>query len=174
VSCAQLLDEHDIPAVYDIIVDNPYETRADIKETVNLVSGLPKTAYVSLFSLTFYKGTALYDRAEADGFPVEEHLAKDQHSWSKSSPEVRALKIAALLNRKLALEVLDNPSGLAAIRPYVVSRVLLRIFEPLRHLKMLYLSSGRRRMVFLRLIGAHVRDYAYKYFSLSRVNRQPH
>ncbi len=173
-SCAQLLDEHDIPAVYDIIVDNPYETRADIEETVNLVSDLPKTAYVSLFSLTFYKGTALYNRAKTDGFPVEEHLAKDQHSWSKSSQEVKALKIAALLNRRLALEVLDNPSGSAGIRPYIVSRILLRILEPLRHLKMLYLSSGRKRTIFFRLIGAHVRDYAYKYFSLARVNRQPH
>lgn len=174
MSCAHLLDEHDIPAVYDIIVDNPYETRADIEETVNLVSNLPKTAYVSLFSLTFYNGTALYKRAKADGYPVEEHLVKDQHTWSKSSQEVRALKIAALLSRKLALEVLDNPPGLAAIRPFIAGRILLRILEPMRHLRMLYLSSGRKGMVFLRLIGAHIRDYAYKYLSFSRVNRQAH
>ncbi|MDQ7782808.1 MAG: radical SAM protein [Desulfomonilaceae bacterium] len=173
-SCAQLLDEHDIPAVYDVIVDNPYETRADIEETVKLVSDLPNTAYVSLFSLTFYKGTALYDKAKADGYPVDDHLTKDQDGWSKASPEVRALKVAALLNRTTALEVLQNPSGLAAIRPFIASRVLLRILEPWRHLRMLYLSSGRKYLTLLRLIGAHVRDYACKYFSLSRVNKQPH
>ena len=58
------LIENDIPAIYDVIVDNPYETIADTRETVKVISELPSTAYLSLASLTFYKYTALYDKAK--------------------------------------------------------------------------------------------------------------
>ncbi len=174
MACARLLDEHDIPAVYDIIVDNPYESDADRGETAHLVSELPKSSYISLFSLTFFKYTALYDKAKKDGFAVDGHLGKKPDSWEKNSPEVRALKVAALVNERWAREILGHPVRMKALVLKGVSKGAIWFLEPLRHLKMLYLSCGRRPLALLKLLRVHARDYAYKYFSLARTNRMAH
>lgn len=52
---------------YDLIVDNPYETLADRVATLRFVTRLPRPFFLQTFSLTFYPGTELYERARADG-----------------------------------------------------------------------------------------------------------
>ena len=52
---------------YDLITDNPYETRTDHLETLRLLFNLPRPSFFYIFSLTFYPGTELYERARADG-----------------------------------------------------------------------------------------------------------
>lgn len=53
--------------MYDVITDNPYEADPDRWETLQLIHQLPKPYRLSLFSLTFYPGTELYDSVNADG-----------------------------------------------------------------------------------------------------------
>jgi len=55
------------PPVYDIILDNPYETIDDILKTIDLVRKLPRPYLLQLFTLTFYPGTELYERAVKNG-----------------------------------------------------------------------------------------------------------
>jgi len=172
--CAQLLHQNGIPAVYDIIVDNPYETVEDIEQTVETVAQLPKTSYVSLASLTFYKYTELYDRAKADGYPVNDHLTKNQDAWTKSSKEVQAIKFAALLNKKIALKILHNGTGTKKIALISLKIVFLKLFEPIRYLKLMYLSHGKRNLAFVRLLVPHARDYGKRYLSLSGTNKHEH
>jgi hypothetical protein len=160
--------------VYDIIVDNPYETIADREETVHAVSQLPRSAYISVFSLTFFKHTALYDKAKGDGYQVDAHLGKKPDYWEKDSPEVNALKIAALVGEPFALKILHNASGSDGFLMKRLSQIAVRVLEPLRHLKMLYLSCGKRNPEFVRQLFVHARDYAYRYFSFSRTNRMAH
>ena len=155
-------------------MDNPYEDLSDIEQTVQVVSELPKSAYISPFSLTFFKYTALYDRAKQDGFPVESHLGKRPDGWVKDSQEVNALKIAALLNKNLALEILREPKGTNKLKFKILTKILLKILEPLRYLKMLYMSHGRQKVKLVGLLRKHARDYAYKYFSFSRTNKLSH
>jgi radical SAM superfamily enzyme YgiQ (UPF0313 family) len=52
--------------MYDIIVDNPWETDQDKLDTLNLVASLPQPFGIYCFSLTFYPGTGLYERALAE------------------------------------------------------------------------------------------------------------
>lgn len=52
---------------YDFIINNPYETRADLLETIALIRRLPKPYFALTPSLEFYQGTALYGRAVRDG-----------------------------------------------------------------------------------------------------------
>jgi anaerobic magnesium-protoporphyrin IX monomethyl ester cyclase len=56
------------PPMYDLIVDNPWETEEDLLKTLRMLLDLPKPYHLFLFSLTFYPGTKLYDRAKKDGF----------------------------------------------------------------------------------------------------------
>jgi anaerobic magnesium-protoporphyrin IX monomethyl ester cyclase len=172
--CAKLLDEADIPAVYDLIVDNPYETITDVERSVEVIAGLPKSSYVSLASLTFYKYTALYDRAKREGLPVDEHLTKRQDAWQKSSREVRAMRIAALVSRRAALSVLHSGDGVGGAALSAAASVSLKILEPLRYLKMIYLSCGKDNRTFVRTMLPHARDYAKRYFSLSKLNKHKH
>lgn len=52
--------------MYDVIVDNPWESEEDARATLELVLSLPRPFALYCFSLTFYPGTPLYDRALAE------------------------------------------------------------------------------------------------------------
>jgi len=58
--------------VYDLIIDNPWESEEDQLQTLRLLLDIPKPYAVTLFSLTFYPGTELYERARAEGFLRDE------------------------------------------------------------------------------------------------------
>lgn len=57
---------------YDMIVENPWETEDDVIQSIKLASELPRPMVLYFFSLTFYPGTELYDRA------IEEGIIKDK------------------------------------------------------------------------------------------------
>lgn len=59
-------DRLKLPA-YDVILDNPWEKDADLIETLFLLSRIPPPYYLSLFSLTFYPETELYEKAKKCG-----------------------------------------------------------------------------------------------------------
>lgn len=59
--------------MYDVIVDNPYETREDEFETIELISKIPRPYYLQLFSLTFFPESSLHKRAVADGIITNDY-----------------------------------------------------------------------------------------------------
>ena len=52
---------------YDIILDNPWETEDEAIETLIFLSKLPAPFGLNQYSLTFYPGTEIFDRAIKDG-----------------------------------------------------------------------------------------------------------
>ncbi|GIW39962.1 MAG: hypothetical protein KatS3mg076_0539 [Candidatus Binatia bacterium] len=69
----------------DFIGDNPYETDADRLETLDLLLRLPKPFYFNFFSLTYFPGVSLTERALRDGHiteaDVEDVAQKGYHLW---------------------------------------------------------------------------------------------
>lgn len=57
---------------YDLILDNPYETDEDLLDTLRLLEQLPRPYRLHVFSLTFFPGTALLEKARADGLLNEQ------------------------------------------------------------------------------------------------------
>ncbi len=53
---------------YDLILDNPFESKKDILETIDLLSRLPSPYTLNLSSLTFFPGTRMYELARAAGY----------------------------------------------------------------------------------------------------------
>lgn len=51
---------------YDIILDNPWETDEDLIGTLIFLSRLPVPFRIALFSLAFYPGTELYEKAKRE------------------------------------------------------------------------------------------------------------
>jgi len=56
-----------IASFYDIILDNPWESEHDLIKTLMLLSSLPIPYGLMLYSLSFFPGTTLYDRAKKEG-----------------------------------------------------------------------------------------------------------
>jgi radical SAM superfamily enzyme YgiQ (UPF0313 family) len=56
-----------LPPAYDIIINNPYETAADLLQTVTLCRQLAKPYYAQMHSLKLFQGTRLYRKAIRDG-----------------------------------------------------------------------------------------------------------
>ncbi len=54
-----------IPPAYDFIVDNPIETRRDVRDTLELLYAMPRPFTCNLFSLRVQPNTALADQFEA-------------------------------------------------------------------------------------------------------------
>ena len=48
-------------------MENPYETREDLLDTVRLLIDLPRPYVTRVYALSFFPGTPLYDKASADG-----------------------------------------------------------------------------------------------------------
>ena len=70
---ARIIKDHNIKHVqYDIILDNPWETEEDVIKTLMFLSRLPVPYCLSLFSLIFYPGTALYEKAKREGIITDD------------------------------------------------------------------------------------------------------
>lgn len=113
------------PPMYDIIVDNPYENRADEYETIQLISRIPRPFYLQLFSLTFFPGSSLYELAKKDGLITDEH----KQIYNKPFFNKRATFYTLLLriyNRKvpsLILKILSTR--------FIYRFFSMRVFDPL-------------------------------------------
>ncbi|UCF06129.1 MAG: B12-binding domain-containing radical SAM protein [bacterium] len=58
--------------LYDIILDNPWETEEDLKDTLMFLSKFPTPYALNLYSLTFYPETELYWKAKKDGIITDD------------------------------------------------------------------------------------------------------
>lgn len=75
LNAATLLHEHRTKLVtphYHVILDNPWESRNDVRQTLNLLTQVPGKFKLCLASLTFYPGTDLYYQALKEGIIKDE------------------------------------------------------------------------------------------------------
>jgi hypothetical protein len=93
IKACEILASHGVGRNLDFIGDNPYETDADRRETVDLLCRLPKPFFFNYFSLTFFPGVELTDKALADGYigndDIEDVAQKGYHLWGGSLTDVR-------------------------------------------------------------------------------------
>ena len=68
----------------DFIIDNPYETREDAYKTFRYILELPPKVQLNVFSLAYFPGTPLYERALADGIisPTSREIYR---FWARTS-----------------------------------------------------------------------------------------
>ena len=96
VRACETLARHDVVRNLDFIGDNPYEDEADRHETLELLARLPKPFYFNYFSLTYFPGVELTDRALRDGHiapdEVEDVAEKGYVLWGGTLSPVRSLE----------------------------------------------------------------------------------
>lgn len=79
---AQLARTYSIALLYDVILDNPFETEEDLLQTVRFILKLPKPFQFQLYSLTFYEGTELHRMALEKGIRIENPCEKNYIRYS--------------------------------------------------------------------------------------------
>jgi anaerobic magnesium-protoporphyrin IX monomethyl ester cyclase len=144
LECARVLDRHRIPAIYDVIVDNPYEQPEDWRETAALLRELPNTSHIFLYSLTFYPNTLLYDRARADGLDVEGHLTKSQDHYDEDSPEARWLLASIHFDPQRIRRLVEARDLLSRAWFSLIFAWIRLVLDPIRLARLAWLSQQGR------------------------------
>lgn len=70
------------PACYHVILDNPWETREDELDTLELVLKLPRPFWLKRASLVCFPGTPLFTKAKEDGIIKDEEDLR-RHVYNK-------------------------------------------------------------------------------------------
>lgn len=119
LKAANIIKEFTPPLInplFDIILDNPWETEEEEIETLKFLMTLPIPYNLNLFSLTFYPGTSLYYKAKTEGIIKNEREdVYDKHYHKPSDKPVnnmfmrldeyaRAGDAEAIENLKIDLE----------------------------------------------------------------------
>ena len=107
IEACKIVDKYNLPGYYDVIVDNPYENEHDLIETARVLLKIPKPYSLSIFSLCFYQGTELYERAVKDGInfdnPLEKNFLKYKHKYMND-----VIRLAPLLPRYFIIYLIRN------------------------------------------------------------------
>lgn len=133
--CVQMINEFKdrikLPR-YDIILNNPWETDDDLTETLMFFARFPKPYLLNMFSLIFYPGTELYERAVKDGM-----ISDDLTGIYRKSYNLRAdgasgkLLDETYFNNLFYLLYVYSLSGLH-ISTKTLSLLIKRKLEPLK------------------------------------------
>lgn len=107
------------PPIYDFILDNPYETKDEIIETLEFIQRIPQPFFLQIFSLVFFPGTKLYDMAIKDRIikdPFKDIIHKQYNLRNINYLNIlfsflghgAPKTLTNLLLKKPAIKVLDN------------------------------------------------------------------
>ncbi|MDD5556369.1 MAG: radical SAM protein [bacterium] len=143
----QIIHELDLPAFYDVILDNPFETKDDAILTAETLMRAPKPFYTQFFSLALYCGTELFEKARVE-FPdhVTDWRSKN-YNYPQKSERNRLIRLAAYLSE----ERMNGILHLYRNRPDSCRfKVTLRlaglmsafVYEPLTNFQLLRKSFG--------------------------------
>lgn len=94
LQACEVLKRYGVGRNLDFIGENPYETEADRRATIDLLCRLPKPFFFNYFSLTFFPGVDLTGRALRDGLitpeDIEDVAEKGYHLWGGSLMAARS------------------------------------------------------------------------------------
>jgi anaerobic magnesium-protoporphyrin IX monomethyl ester cyclase len=121
-----LLAKYRLPTEYHYIVNNPYESEANVVETLRFVASHHRPAkIIRTFPLMFFPGTPLSERAKADGLIDGSHQLAYEHRSTHAGREIRRDYMTMLMRIVLGLRNAGVPSRVVhafldiALRPNV-------------------------------------------------------
>lgn len=157
---ATLIQQYPIAAFYDVIIDNPFATTEDTLATVETLMEVPKPFFVLIFSLTFYHGTPIRERALKEHPEAVADPARD-YALHSPRPENVLVEIVGTLP-KSAMRVLvarfrKAPDAWSTQAMLIISQLLCRFFlEPITYFRLIRTSQRGSILGTLRVIPAYL------------------
>jgi radical SAM superfamily enzyme YgiQ (UPF0313 family) len=153
LAAAQAVADHNLSPWYDVILDNPYESEAETRETIDVLLRAPRPFQLDLFSLDFFPGTRLRSRALREGRVLPEPGSKH---YTKPEPRMinRYVRMSATLPPgvvRALLRVRRTAAGGALGRLAYAAALTL---EPLMYLRLVFRSMDRSLPRTLRVLRA--------------------
>ncbi|UCE54190.1 MAG: cobalamin-dependent protein [Desulfobacterales bacterium] len=115
IKIAHEIAKHDVKIRYDLIMDIPYDTEESLKETINFLLQLPKPLHFNIYSLQYFPGYPLTQKALEDGYINEEDVSIDSlqermaNTWG-FAPKLFPLTKKQMLQNIIWLIVYRHPS----------------------------------------------------------------
>jgi anaerobic magnesium-protoporphyrin IX monomethyl ester cyclase len=124
---------------YDFITDNPWGGETEVEENIRFGMTLPKPREIRVFSLVFYHGTELYEKAKKDGLIKDE--LNDGYRVSQLSPK------PTYMNEVFLLLCMGCPQSLIQLlinnKIKIRSIVLAKIVKKLLSIMQLFKKPNR-------------------------------
>ena len=101
--CVKVLDKYSVEPEYHFIIDNPYENKKSIKETLRFIASMPKNVNILLFSLIPLPGTEIHERALSDHLiqnVIDDIYTKDWHDPQKKKYYTQLIHLCVNLKNK--------------------------------------------------------------------------
>ena len=148
LDAARICADENIACYYDLIIDNPFETKQDKIENLRVLMDAPKPCLLSVYSLTYYPGTELYDKVCGENLKdASEDARESDFILHEKSIYNYLVRLAAHLNPKISEKIIsmyerDQEFTLEfKFRFYVLRLLTLAVIEPLNYFKAIKLSQ---------------------------------
>lgn len=167
---AGIIHDLGLAAFYDVIVDNPFENEDEKIETVEAFIETPKPFYPEFFSMVFYAGTELYEKAKLEcPDRMEDYRKKDYFIPHKSTIN-NLVRMAAFLPEKKMRKILKlyrNSPGDLRFRSlgWLAGLSTMLFYEPISYFKVIKLSQGGSILKTLKAIPVHMKEGLMRYLS---------
>jgi len=166
---AQLVREFRVAAYYDIIMDNPFENEDDQLETIETLLSTPRPYYPQFFSLTFYPGSELFDRAQAEKPEALEDCREKDYTAYRQTPINALTRLAGYLDRPIVEPLLrlykQAPNSLRFRMALRAAKLYSAIaIEPLTYFRVIRDSQGGSTTDTIRVLPYYFREGLLRYF----------
>lgn len=97
--------------IYDVILDNPYESDEDRKDIIRFLLKLPRPFELELFSLTWFPGATITEKGIADGHVkdfTKEVYRKHFQAYDRSNYYNLLISLVPYFDRQLITDLLEK------------------------------------------------------------------
>jgi hypothetical protein len=139
ISAARQIKKYNVPCLYDVILDNPYETEDDVIRTIDVLLKIPKPFMLQMYSLCFYYGTEIYEKALKEKTQFEDPRKKSYTKYSNAYLN-KIVRLTPLLPRRLIKWLVANRNGRLSFCMNLIFLPSLIVLEPLMWMVMIFIS----------------------------------
>ena len=168
LEAAGIIKKFRIAAFYDVLVDNPFEEEEDIFETIRVLADTPRPFYPQFYSLTFYYGTELYDRAKKECPEyIEDYKKKDFLIVHKTTIN-NIIRIAPFIHKSVVAWIVrlyrsDRNSALLKAALPVLNVTISFVIEPLTYFRLIKASQSGSLAKTIKVLPNYFREGMRRY-----------
>lgn len=154
LAATKLVKDAGLYGYYDIILDNPYETKEDILKTLEIILQIRKPFQFQLFSLCLYSGTELHEKARNDGISFVDPRLDDNEAFS-SNIFNKLIRMTPNVSSSIVKYLVKNRVNILVVIIINLIDFLNKLFfTPFFSLQLLHYSYGSNLNMTFRLIRA--------------------